>query len=229
MSKTIIITEAQQSEITQNLISACGSVKAYLEKIIPILRKTSRGKKVFYDLVYTVCKQIFGDCISRGTSRYVFQIDDERVIKVARNDKGIAQNREEVRSCSNKLDLFPKIFDADRGYMWIVCEYVLPADEDDFIYTMGMQWDYFIRFLNDCYNLYKRKMNIGTNEKKIEKIISKRPMLQELIKYLNSGNIPYGDLMKIENWGLAKRNGRAYLVLLDHGITEEIFNNHYRY
>lgn len=229
MKKTIIITEAQQSEVTQKLISECGSVKAYLEKIIPLFRKLWPDKGMFYELIETVCNQIFGDRISCGTSRNVYQIDDDRVIKVARNDKGIAQNREEVRSCSNKLDLFPKIFDADRGYMWIVCEYVLPADEDDFIYTMGMQWDDFIRFLNDHYYLYKRKMNIGTSEKKIEKIISKRPMLQELVKYLNSGNIPYGDLMKIENWGLAKRNGRAYLVLLDHGITEEIYNNHYAY
>lgn len=38
------------------------------------------------------CKQMLGQPIGNGSSRIVFQISDERVLKVAKNQKGIAQN-----------------------------------------------------------------------------------------------------------------------------------------
>ena len=41
------------------------------------------------------CKEFLGDSIGRGSSRLVFQIDDEWVLKLAMNSKGIAQNEEE--------------------------------------------------------------------------------------------------------------------------------------
>lgn len=41
------------------------------------------------------CKQMLGQPIGKGLSRIVFQISDERVLKVAKNQKGIAQNEAE--------------------------------------------------------------------------------------------------------------------------------------
>lgn len=37
------------------------------------------------------CKQMLGPSIGKGSSRIVFQIDDEKVLKLAMNGKGVAQ------------------------------------------------------------------------------------------------------------------------------------------
>jgi hypothetical protein len=35
------------------------------------------------------------------------------------------------------------------------------------------------------------------------------------------------DLCCIQNWGLAMRNGEPYLVILDSGITDELYKAYY--
>ena len=39
--------------------------------------------------------------IAAGSSRIVYKIDDEKVLKLAKNDKGIAQNETEIQSVSS--------------------------------------------------------------------------------------------------------------------------------
>ena len=41
------------------------------------------------------CRQMLGFPIGNGSSRITFQIDDEKVLKLAKNEKGIAQNETE--------------------------------------------------------------------------------------------------------------------------------------
>ena len=48
------------------------------------------SKRVLY------CKQHLGNPIGNGSSRMVFQIDDEKVLKLAKNRKGLAQNNVEA-------------------------------------------------------------------------------------------------------------------------------------
>ena len=53
-----------------------------------------------------------GKPVGRGSSRVVFQYDDNIVIKLALNGKGIAQNEAEYdKLCDYSLDVFPKVYD----------------------------------------------------------------------------------------------------------------------
>ena len=59
------------------------------------------------------CREMLGDPIGEGSSRIVFRIDDETVLKLAKNSKGIAQNLEEIRLGTEPyLSSFPKIMNA---------------------------------------------------------------------------------------------------------------------
>lgn len=77
------------------------------------------------------CIDTLGFRIGSGSSRTCFQLDDNRILKLAMNEKGIAQNSVEGQRdyYLEGLGVRPEIYnetDFDNN-LWIVCEYVLPA------------------------------------------------------------------------------------------------------
>ena len=38
----------------------------------------------------------------------------------------------------------------------------------------------------------------------------------------------YGDLQRLSSYGVVKRNGREEMVIIDFGLTEDVFNNYYK-
>ena len=53
--------------------------------------------------------------ISSGSSRIVYQIDNEKVLKIAKNKKGIAQNIAENDYVIQTHDIVAKVFEADNN------------------------------------------------------------------------------------------------------------------
>lgn len=39
---------------------------------------------------------------------------------------------------------------------------------------------------------------------------------------------PYGDLIRIQNYGMVNRNNKPEIVLLDAGLTEQTYNEYYK-
>lgn len=74
------------------------------------------------------CKRHLGFPIGNGSARIVFQLDDEKCLKLAKNRKGIAQNGAEYDSADDDS--------------WIVTEYVLPAKQKDFKQCLGILFSY---------------------------------------------------------------------------------------
>ena len=40
--------------------------------------------------------------------------------------------------------------------------------------------------------------------------------------------MPLGDIIVRRNYGMTVRNGEPVIVLLDNGLTDEIYNNYYK-
>lgn len=103
---------------------------------VDALRGMSFKNKIAY------CKQWLGKPIGGGSSRYVFQLDDDTVLKLAKNKKGIAQNEQEYNLGHDYYisHMFPKVFNGSDGdeFLWIVSEYVLPAKKKDFEHILGV-------------------------------------------------------------------------------------------
>jgi hypothetical protein len=38
----------------------------------------------------------------------------------------------------------------------------------------------------------------------------------------------YGDLQRLSSYGVVRRNGQEEMVIVDFGLTEDVFNNYYR-
>lgn len=173
------------------------------------------------------CKKNLGPHIGKGSSRICFQLDDNTILKLAINYKGIAQNEVEARfdAFLDNLNIRPEIYDETDydDYLFIVCEYVLPARKSDFYNVMGITWDEYLYFIDSCGD-EKRGREPRIGRVGIENKISKYPKLNNIREYIMMYSIPVGDLMRIANYGLTKNNG---IVILDTGLDDYVFRHYY--
>ena len=176
---------------------------------------------------YSYCLKYMGEEIGRGSSRIVFQIDDYQCLKMGYNVKGIDQNRVEYET-TKKINspLFPYVFFVAPNYEWIVAECVLPADVDDFKQCLGIHIYEFFDIIREIKKL-KRNGGMEAYQKEIADYYGDCEFYRNLAKYILDFDIPIGDLTRIENWGLTKRNGKEALVVLDVGFNKEVWKKHY--
>lgn len=225
MAKRIIINESQLDVIAKSLNEA--ALPSFnLDELSNI--NSFRGKQQY-------CVQNLGKPIGNGSSRQVFQIDDEKVLKLAKNNKGLAQNEYEGQDDYYKesLSIFPKVFDKANDYSWLISEYVLPAKEKDFQHCLGMtfkEWRSVIRAIEiNCRWPVKKLYWIQPMEKeKLWELCDNNETVYEFNDYIGSyDTVQVGDLYAIQNYGLALRNNQPQIVIIDSGLSEEIWNTHY--
>src|SRR5574337_1313778 len=97
-------------------------------------------------LVDTVKLQELG----MGSSRIVFLLDNKRVLKVARNEKGIGQNKAELDAVTNTTlrQVFSKIYDYSSDFAWLVSELVRPlTNKEEFVELTGFRFRFFTEIL----------------------------------------------------------------------------------
>lgn len=118
------------------------------------------------------CREFLGSEIGNGMSRIVFELDDERVLKLAINSSQIFQNKNEVlasKYIGKKFpQLFPKVFLKADDYSWIVTERVLPFKHEDCIAILGIPYSSsFSQYAKDYnstvkdYSEYMKSNQIG--------------------------------------------------------------------
>ena len=91
---------------------------------------------------YEYCRKYLGEPDGLGTSRAVFTLSDNTVLKLAygRADIGKMQNRgEEELFTKTHSPLLARVYAADKvNYTWLVSEMVLPIEEEDFEKILGI-------------------------------------------------------------------------------------------
>lgn len=91
---------------------------------------------------YYYCCKWLGKPMGFGSSRCVFTLSDNMILKLAMGgfrDAGIAQNEFETKMFKKtESPLLARIYDAAKDYSYIVCENVVPAEEIDFEKLLGI-------------------------------------------------------------------------------------------
>lgn len=179
------------------------------------------------------CHEMLGQPIGNGSSRMVFQISDERVLKIAKNRKGIAQNEFESEYGKSNYNIFPKIYNIDQdNNIFIECEYVLPCKTKDFKKVLGITFNEFKDFVIYTYNCYVNKneaLPTEMSDERFTELIEGNDNLRELYTYMCDYQLTaIGDLLRIQNLGLVMRNGYEWIVVLDDGLNEDIYQEFYK-
>lgn len=179
------------------------------------------------------CRQHLGNPIGKGSSRIVFQISDEKVLKLAMNEKGIAQNEVEADWGAQQYGVVPKLYDVDNNNLFIVVEYVLPAKKQDFPVCIGIKFEKFIDFVKKVYLMYasnrdRRVVYSNMSDNEFENLVDNNEWLDSFYRYMSDFGVPYSDLTVMRNYGLCERNGEPEIVLLDSGLTDAIWDEFYK-
>lgn len=225
-SKVIYVTESQLKKIKSKLNEAQDETFSLEE-----LSNLSSFKKR-----YEYCKSHIGFPQGRGSSRICFQLSDEKVLKLAYNKKGVEQNLNEYDGYLEQIGVCPQTFDIDKNGLWLVSEYVLPAKEEDFQQCLNMSFQEFVKFIKsdwawrEKYDMAKAG-HFGNTIYSLEEYTDMLENNEDLIPfddYIGNYSPPYGDLTRIQNYGMTKRNGYPTIVLLDAGLTNEVWDKYYK-
>lgn len=164
--------------------------------------------------------------IGEGSSRMVFKIDDEKVIKLAKNRKGLEQNKTEADKGydENYFDCIAKVFDYDDNYKFIEMELALPCKKSDFKRITEYDFETHVKFIiaekND--KLYQE----FTNEF-IDDAYDNYSIMTQVIDFIRNYKFPIEDLLRLQQYGVVKRNGEEHVVIVDYGLTNEIWDKFY--
>lgn len=167
--------------------------------------------------------------IGAGSSRIVYQIDNEKVLKLAKNKKGIAQNETEIDRGSDSYfsNILAQVFESDDNGLWVEMELASKINAGEFrvmtTFDVADIGKYLINF-QDMNNGKKEKYFL---QKPLEDRLDNDDFVQSLREFVAGTDALAGDLAQISSYGLVKRDGADEIVLVDFGITENIYKTHY--
>ena len=172
--------------------------------------------------------------LGTGSSRRAYQVDNEKVLKIAINRRGVAQNEQEVDASGYRSDVLPHVFDFDdEKYLWIETELARKATPDDFKRETGFD----MKTVFNAIRQYEQEFRpTWVNHQVVKKEFLPKEVYQKLWEndwfyslsvYIGDYQPPIGDLTVLWNYGVVKRNGQEHLIVIDAGLSEEIWKEHY--
>lgn len=224
MSKRIYITEEQLKSIVKEMAYP---VSFSMEQMLSLPSYTARVR---------YCQQHLQK-IGAGSSRVVFAVDNEKVLKVAKNKKGIAQNQEEMQDWKqNYYDCFAKVYDASEDGIFLEMQAARKAKDADFKRLTGYGFNVMCAWIEYTASLYSRQRRYRNNE--FDELFDSEEWAEGLDNYNTFSRIhsfmcdtqteAYGDFERLSSWGVVKEDGEEKLVLIDFGLSDEVFADYYQ-
>lgn len=171
--------------------------------------------------------------ISSGSSRIVYKIDDEKVLKLAKNRKGLAQNEQEI-SVGNDYyldDLVATVFESDPQNLWVEMELARKVTPKIFADIVNVNFDEYCQALR----YYHREVTgnrgpISRYDMKPENMdeLWENEFVSRMLDYIGNYAPPVGDLCAPSTYGVVKRNGKEQIVMVDFGLNQEVYDSHYK-
>ena len=196
----------------------------FKEKILPeFLKSNSFAAKIKYASQYL-------PRIGSGTGRIVYDIDGEKVLKLAKNSKGIAQNKVERNSgyYRDTHNIVAIVFDSAEDESWLISEKAKKVNEARIKELTG------IPSLNDLYYYVRNfnssihgRGNISKQNPEMVEELNENEFAQELTEFIANYSQQLGDYGRPSTYGEVLRDGQPIIVLIDYGLNDEVYDTHY--
>lgn len=157
--------------------------------------------------------------LGEGSSRTAFEIDENLIIKIAHNDKGIAQNKVEMDPKAQRPCTLPMVM-ADAEGKWIILKNTKPLKEKDFKAKIGIG---FTQFMNALFYKFNNESDQWSPPRDYEEI-EKLPLFNCLSDLIFKTDQQIGDIDKISSW----RELDGEPVLADYGLSRDVFRSYYK-
>jgi len=171
--------------------------------------------------------------ISSGSSRIVYKIDDTKVLKLAKNSKGIGQNNTEIDFSNDYMwdGVTAELFDSDENGLWVEMELARKVTKQIWKNMIGMPLDIFEEC---CVYMYQQNNQYGFKHKfRIQKPegfenLYDIDLTSRILDLVANYNLIIGDFGKLSTYGLVNRNGKDEIVIIDYGLTQEVYDSYYK-
>jgi len=161
--------------------------------------------------------------VGAGSSRAVFKIDDEKVLKVALNQKGLSQNMAEAEGYKQNYDVLARVFDVDYDDMWVEMELAKKISPRRFKELTGTSPEDVSQWL-----AYQRGQKTWGNVADLKKL-KDNDFAVDLENFTGDYQYPVpGDFGRISTYGEVLRDGKPTVVVIDFGFntsTEDIYKS----
>jgi len=158
--------------------------------------------------------------VGAGSSRTVFKVDDEKVIKIAMNKLGVEQNLAESEGYKQEFDVIARVFDIDeQDYTWIEMELAKRISEKRFEEIVGISLRMVVEYLK-----YQRGLpnKFDTN---LFGTMDDSDFINELWGFVQDYDYPVpGDFSRINSYGEVLRDGKPTVVVIDFGFSSNVLS-----
>lgn len=189
-----------------------------------LIDETWRTKRSFAALRRLLDTTDGVEYIASGTARAVYKVNDDKVLKIAKNQKGIAQNEAEADWGLKNYGVAAEWYDVSDDNIWIESELCPRVKVTDFKKELGFTFAYFC----DCLRYYYFNRRYGNKRYNPKPEGYDETWENEFIRpyynYIGDFDVPVGDVTRISSFG---RNHEGNIVLVDTGLNEDVYQNYY--
>lgn len=169
--------------------------------------------------------------LGQGSARRVYELPDgKNVLKLAKNQKGLAQNEAEHDLCQYAGAMLAEIEYEDvidDNILFVIMEKAEKIKEADFKILTDVPFEDFTEVTRKskrdwdlAEKLYNLTKQIGTEKSE--------DFYERMHEYVTSSGLDnFGDLRAITSYGKVMRDGTPTLVLVDYGFTNDVATNYY--
>ena len=204
--------------IPQDLLRAINQFHKFATSTpLPEILKELSSLETFKDRVDYAEKHL--KHLSSGSSRVIYTTPDDQVLKLAKNERGIAQNKAEgnPKMVSKYIN---KTLKQDKDGIWKISPFLDKITEKEFEELVGVPFKDFSEAIS--YGLQDVSGNSHEKPKGFEKV-EKTEIYKELISIGKKWDLMPGDIGRVSSWGVVD----GHPILLDAGLTSAIYKKYY--
>ena len=191
-------------------------------------QKSYAGKKKYIETH-------LGKALGSGSARSVYRVDENKVLKLAKNRKGLAQNAAESSWYNDSYfdSILARVLDVDQDDYWVEMELALKVKKSDFERLWGISLEDVFKYVSNKYAENNPSKTRGRYKYPIDPTLKEKldeeefPEVTELIDFMLNGDIEPGDFGKLSTWGRVFREDGEYIVLVDFGLTSNVAYTYY--
>lgn len=167
--------------------------------------------------------------ISSGSSRIVYRIDNEKVLKLAKNEKGLGQNAVEIQWGRDSYfeNILAHTYDFHQDDLWVEMELARKVTKPKFKELTGVNLNDLAIYLSNSYRENNGRRALYSQPDNIKNELIENEFSQNLNDFMIQTDSVDGDFSKLSTYGIVKRNGHESLVIIDFGLTSDVYATYY--
>jgi len=167
--------------------------------------------------------------ISSGSGRIVYKIDDEKVLKLAKNKKGVAQNEIEISHSQyhDIEDVVAQVFDYHPQDLWSEMELARKVRLNDFKRITGFSFEDYSSVLLSYSDRDKPRPTYPKVDPELSDAMWDDEFVSGILDYVGNYDLPVGDLVRLNSYGIVQRNGEDTIVIIDYGLDKNTYTSYY--